>query len=242
MTVDILILVIMLIIFIFLLKRSKKNILQKRLDYIQRYSFPKRVEDAVLKAYPNLKAEQVSQVIDALREYFKIATIANGKMVSMPSQVVDVAWHEFLLFTKAYNNFCQKAFGKFFHHHPTEGMKSKTEAQRGIKLSWKIACKLENIDPKNPKSLPLLFAIDSLLNIPDGFKYSLNCKSQSNSFSSGCGGYCASDIGCSGGCGGSSDSSSWADSFSGDGSGCGGSSGDGGGCGGSSCGGGCGGS
>ena len=53
--------------------------------------------------------------------------------------------------------------------------------------------------------------MDSKLNIPDGFKYSLNCSAPgSNDYcaghigcGSGCGGGCAGDSsGCGGGCGG----------------------------------------
>jgi hypothetical protein len=36
----------------------------------------------------------------------------------MPSQAVDTAWHEFILLTKNYADFCEKAFGKFLHHTP----------------------------------------------------------------------------------------------------------------------------
>jgi len=38
----------------------------------------------------------------------------------MPSEIVYVAWHEFLLFTREYQVFSQKAMGRFLHHTPTE--------------------------------------------------------------------------------------------------------------------------
>jgi hypothetical protein len=57
-------------------------------------------------------------------------------------------------------------------------------------------------------SLPLLFVLDSELNIPDGFHYSLICQARDAS------GYCAGHIGCGSGCGSSSGCSS------GGGSGC----------------------
>lgn len=37
-----------------------------------------------------------------------------------PSKVVDYAWHEFILFTKLYENFCKEKLGKFIHHTPDE--------------------------------------------------------------------------------------------------------------------------
>lgn len=192
----------------FFIERKKRE--AKQLSYIENYTFPKRVRETIASTYPHLTEADIDLVLEGLRDYFRFARQASGKMVSMPSQVVDVAWHAFLLFTKIYQTFCKKSFGKFFHHHPAEAMKSKTLAQDGIKRVWNLACKKENISPSTPHTLPLLFALDAQLNIPDGFKYTLNCKGTSNS------GYCASDIGCGGdGCAGDS-------SDSGCGGGCGG--------------------
>ena len=177
----------------------------------------------LLSRYSHLNDEQVSLVFDTLKEYFHICNDANKKMVAMPSQVVDVAWHEFILSTRAYKEFCNKALGSFLHHTPTEVMKSPTTPSESIRRAWKLACKREDINPSKPLKLPMLFAIDSLLGIADGYNYVLDCNNPASpNYGSG---YCASDIGCSGGsCAGDmSDSSS--DGF-GDSS-----------CGGSSCGG-----
>lgn len=210
--------------YLYYLEKNKKQVQQ--LSYIMRFTFPKRVNEIVSKTYPHLTHDEIDQVLEGLRDYFYISNQAKGKIVSMPSQAVDVAWHEFILFTKAYQNFCQKAFGKFFHHHPAEAMKSKTTAQEGIKRAWSLACEKEGIYPKSPNKLPLLFAIDSQLNITDGFKYTLHCKAPhaSSSSTSGCGGFCASHIGCGGAASGGCNSGCSGDS---------GSSGCGGGCGGS---------
>lgn len=190
---------------------------QQREDFIDQYRFPPSIAPKVKQKYPHLTDDNLKKVIRGLREYFQICNLAGKRMVSMPSQVVDVAWHEFILFTREYHNFCNKALGKFLHHTPAEAMQNPTFAQEGIKRAWRFSCLRSHIDPKSPSRLPILFAIDSELEIPDGFKYSLNCKETGND------GYCASHIGC-GGCGG------------------GGCTGDGGdaGCG-SGCGGGCGG-
>ena len=194
---------------------------KKQLAFIQDYPFSPSLSIKLTEKYPHLTAENTSLVFDALRDYFLFCNRAQKRMVSMPSQVVDVAWHEFILFTRDYERFCNYAFKRFLHHTPTEAMKTKTLAQDGIKRAWKFACAKENIDPKRPHRLPLIFAIDSLLRIEDGFKYSLNC-SNKNSPDYG-DGYCASHIGCGGGCSGSS-ASCGADGCGGDGcvGGCGG--------------------
>jgi hypothetical protein len=130
-------------------------------------------------------------------------------MVAMPSQVVDDAWHEFILFSQLYEQFCHKGLGRFLHHTPAEAMDSPTQAKEGIKRAWQLACAIEWINPKKPASLPLLFAIDDLLKIEHGFIYRLDCLKDTadNAYCAshigdgGCGGG-GGDGGCTGGCGG----------------------------------------
>ena len=88
----------------------------------------------------------------------------------MPSQVVDVAWHEFILFTRDYRDFCQRGLGRFLHHVPAEAMAAPTDAQEGIRRAWYFACRDEGIAPRQAHRLPLLFALDAELGIADGFR------------------------------------------------------------------------
>jgi len=198
-------------IFLFVAFRSYRgSVVSKREHLIDTFRFPDSITKKIIEKYPHLNEQEASQIIEGLREYFQVCNIAGRRMVSMPSQAVDVAWHEFILFTKQYERFCNRALGRFLHHTPAEAMKSPTTAQTGIKTAWKISCYRENIKPKSAHKLPLLFAIDAKLNIPDGFKYSLNCSEP------GSNDYCASHIGCGSGCGGG---------YSGCSSGCGGEGG-----------------
>jgi hypothetical protein len=107
-------------------------------------------------------------------------------------------------------------------------MSTPQVAQTGIKNAWRLACRLEGINPRHPDRLPELFALDTELAIADGFHYALNCHNAAQD-GKGTPLYCASSIGCSSGCG----SGCGAGCGSGCGAGC--SSGD------SGCGGGCGG-
>ncbi|WP_218044237.1 glycine-rich domain-containing protein [Kiloniella majae] len=119
----------------------------------------------------------------------------------MPSQVVDVAWHEFILFTREYHDFCKKAFGRFLHHTPAEAMKSPTNAEEGIKRAWRLACELEGFatNTKQKKKglsftkdpLPRLFEIDRKLKIPNGFYYKRDCLDGEKME------FCTNNIGCS---------------------------------------------
>ncbi len=204
--------IVLYLFYYFGFKQYRQSLITKQEHFIANYVFPNKVNEMILKEYPHLTNEDIDLVFKGLKEYFIICHRAKKQMVSMPSQVIDVAWHEFILFTKKYNDFCKQSLGRFLHHTPAEAMKSQKVAQDGIKTAWRLACQREGINPSSPSALPLLFAIDSMLNIHNGFKYSLNCSNNNV----GDGGYCASHIGCSS-CGGS---------------GCGGEASCGGGCGG----------
>lgn len=211
----------------FVIRNLNSNVLvSKRRSYINAFTFPRTLTQRLLEKYPHLTDTEAGDVIEGLRDYFHICNDAGKSMVSMPSQAVDVVWHEFILFTLQYHNFCKKAFGRFLHHVPAEAMKTPTAAQKGIKLAWRLACRRERISLVKPHRLPRLFALDGRLNIPDGFTYQLNCQQRAGASGSSSGGYCASHIGCSSSCsaGGGCGSSNGCSSSSGcsSGSGCGG--------------------
>jgi hypothetical protein len=178
---------------LFIVYRKLKRLRQER--FIKKYAFPKAIPDKIIKHYPHLSPDQVERVMYGLREYFAICNIAGRRMISMPSQVVDVAWHEFILFTRSYELFCNKGLGRFLHHTPAEAMSTPQIAQEGIKRVWRLSCLREGLDPKNTLVLPTLFALDAELKIPDGFEYVMNCTGADGKQV-----YCAGHIGCGGGC------------------------------------------
>lgn len=194
----------------------------ERERFIRGYVFSKGVLTALCKACPTLREKDTYLVARALRTFFLAHARARGQTIGMPSKVVDALWHEFILDTRAYHDFCSQAFGSFFHHLPAARMRPGISSDEALRRTWRLACLEENINPKAATRLPLLFAIDAKLGIPEGNVYHLN-KPPHTSSGSGCGG---------GGCGGYG--------CTGDGlaAGDGGSGGDGGGDG---CGGGCGG-
>lgn len=186
--------------------------------YIANFPLHSLLDTRLAARRPELDAAQRTAVLDALRDYFIFCHQAGRRMLAMPSQAVDDAWHEFILFTRQYDNFCRHAFGRFLHHTPAEAMSSPTQASNGIKRAWRLACRHEGINPRQPERLPRLFALDATLGIAGGFVYQLDCMAARHGGDGT--GYCASHIGCSGGDGGSDGSSG--DSGDGGGGGCGG--------------------
>lgn len=215
---------------LFLLARTAWQRLGRgqRQRFIDAYPYDKFLDRRLAARRPELSASQREQVFAGLREYFHLCNTAGRRLVAMPSQAVDDAWHEFILFTRHYDKFCRQAFGRFLHHTPAEAMATPTQATQGIKRAWRLSCAREGIDPRKPARLPALFALDAALGIAGGFVYSLDCLAARHGVAAAGNdsAFCASHIGCGGGCSGSS--------------GCTGGS-DGSGDGGSSCGGGCGG-
>jgi len=189
-----------------------------RRRYIDEFDFVRLLDKRLAEKRPQLSAVERIEVFRGLRDWFAINQRAGRRKLSMPSQAVDDAWHEFILFTRNYKDFCQRGLGRFLHHVPAEAMSSPTQAQDGIKRSWRLACKHEHIDPKGPVRLPRLFALDGALGIAGGFTYHLDCMARG---AAGGDAYCAGHIGCGGGCSGcGSDSGGGCDS--GCGGGCGG--------------------
>ena len=193
---------------------------RRRAAFIDRYPFTGILDQRLAARRPELTPDQRAEVFAGLRDYFQICQRAGRRLVAMPSQAVDDAWHEFILFTRQYAQFCRSAFGRFLHHTPAEAMRSPTQASDGIKRTWRLACAREGIDPRRPQRLPRLFAMDAALLIAGGFIYQLDCLAAGRDGATGAG-FCASHIGCGSGCSGDSGSSD-GDGGSGCGGGCGG--------------------
>jgi hypothetical protein len=181
----------------------------KRESYIRHFVFPSSVLRSLEKTYPHLEEKDLFLTARALRQYFLAHLRARNRTVGMPSKAVDALWHDFILDTKSYHAFCKNAFGTYFHHIPAGKALSKGANREAMRLVWHLACLEENIDPKNATRLPLLFAIDSKLKIPDGNVYNLSALkeaprtgSDGNCGGIGCSGGGSCSGGCSGGCGG----------------------------------------
>ncbi|MDQ8038693.1 MAG: hypothetical protein REI12_14825 [Pedobacter sp.] len=193
------IVLLVLAIFAALIVAGRRRMLAHR--YIDAYVFDASVGKRLREKHPGLTPEQHELARQGLRDFLHICRQARLKGVSMPSQAVDELWHDFILSTRHYREFCRRAFGRYLHHHPAETMNSPTQATDGIRRAWQLACRREKIDPKNPDRLPRLFALDAQLGIAGGFVYTLNCMGPALAGEAGSSSsYCASHIGCGSGC------------------------------------------
>lgn len=209
-----------------------------RLKYIENYRFPSIVTKKFMEEYPKLSLEDIKQVETGLKQFFMLyALCQEGKKPKhgflMPSRLVDELWHNFMLDSANYAKFCNHVFGGMFHHKPGPDNGGNKKLHLEKKFSKELTNTYEYLkDLKNYTTVatigtvPVLFALDSLCQIPDGFYYDAQVMNNiehamrtqtaaSNSSDSGgsCGGLVATGSGscssssdgggsCGGGCGG----------------------------------------
>jgi hypothetical protein len=193
---------------------------------IRAYPFPTFLRDKLRAAHPQLDDAALREVERGLRQFFIASAQAGGRFVAMPSKVVDSLWHEYILYTRGYEAFCRKAFGRMLHHTPAEALPPSKAASSGqgqkfagLRRAWYWSCKEEAIDPRKPSRLPLLFALDSSLAIAGGFAYVPDCSLLGADRGST---HCGTSFSCGSSCGSGDSSSSDGSSCGGDGGGCGG--------------------
>ncbi|WP_295794317.1 hypothetical protein [Mucilaginibacter sp.] len=120
-----------------------QNVLDFNLDEpVSAYSFSTRLE--------NENFWTVNFARDAIAEYKKFMYLAavSEYMVS-PSPIVDVVWHQHLIFTQSYDEFCRVLGKKIAHvpatHHNADFEKFKSASERTAKLY------IENFGPQTPE-------------------------------------------------------------------------------------------
>lgn len=212
----------------------QRQVKLKREAHIRTFVLPKGLFEKLTQKHPHLSTKECQLVAQGLRQFFLAHLKSGRKFVSMPSQVVDDLWHEFILYTKNYRQFCQHAFGRFLHHTPAIVLGTARQDDGGLRRCWHFACLEENINPGKPSCLPLLFALDTKLNIPNGFIYTPDCSGFRRQDDSSGTVYCGAELGSSDGSGGGDSGSCGSGGNDGGSDGGGGDSG----CGGGGCGGG----
>lgn len=169
--------------FLILILRWFLILIRKR--FINKYSFPDSVVINIKKAYPKINDAEIIMISKALKDYFYITHVVGKFYISMPSKIVSEFWYEFSSLNKEYNSFCKKAFGKNLEWLEAEGIQGS-----GIEMIWENICVLEDIDPIIPDKVPMLFKLDRLLKVENGFWYTDNCQKSNKQKNE----YCVSKI------------------------------------------------
>jgi hypothetical protein len=189
--------VLVAIVFVELSLRARR---QRRLRHLRVAPLPPGIYDKLRIRRPDIDPVHFPRIERALRDFFEAYLLSGRKPVSMPSQAADELWHEFILYTRQYQQFCNAAFGRFLHHAPATVLSGQYDRNVGLRRVWWYCCKRESIDPRKAARLPLLFALDTQLALADGFHYALDCnglrKQKDDGASGGCGGgiQCTTDM------------------------------------------------
>ncbi|QVY59846.1 hypothetical protein [Cytobacillus gottheilii] len=90
--------------------------IEEKLEQSLPFSYEDNVLNRVLREFPKTSSLQVDWAIYELKRYFVMNAIL--KSVPMFSAKADEVWHEMLMFTREYQQFCNSFFGGYLHHAP----------------------------------------------------------------------------------------------------------------------------
>ena len=105
-------------------RNFKRNVLE-----INKSLKPDQLASEILHTRPLLRQKLARALFcspndseKALCETIKFLVLAGENMDGQltPSARIDLAWHEFILFTRTYENFCEEQLGKMIHHEPSD--------------------------------------------------------------------------------------------------------------------------
>lgn len=147
-------------------------------SYIDSYEFHHSIINSFALKHPKLSKTKVDRVFDGLKEYFSASYRAGGSELAMPSLIVGEAWHDFILHTKLYEDFCSNAFGKYLHHTPSTALtvSSMDIDRQALMNTWSYLNSGSYTSRKDGDGLyiPLIFLIDVELAIAGGVEYSFD--------------------------------------------------------------------
>ncbi|GAB2529084.1 glycine-rich domain-containing protein [Simplicispira piscis] len=150
---------------------ARRWALAVRERFIREAPLPQLLKRKLRDTYPLLSPKDADLVERGLRQFFMACLRSDKHFVAMPSRAVDALWNAFSQIPQTYQHWCQNALGYVPEHSPAQVLGKKAHHNDGLRRAWYWACKDEAIHPRLPSRLPLLFALDTKLAIPDGFHY-----------------------------------------------------------------------
>jgi hypothetical protein len=147
----------------------------RRQEFVATYDLPEGLEQDLIEKYPDLGSAEIA--LRGLRQWLRLH-VAAPQLLAMPSQAVDLLWHDFILHTEAYQLFCRKAYGRPLHHSPERSMDSNNARLlngEAMARTFAMACVDEGIRMPTTLALPILFSVDTTIALPDGQHWVLDC-------------------------------------------------------------------
>lgn len=106
----------------------QQTILQLEKSYNKH--FANKLKIRIQQEYPHMKTLEYRWKLIELKRYFIMASLL--KQVPMFSDEVDDLWHEMLMFTKSYADFCAELMGSTVHHGKQSPAAKRQEHVHGL--------------------------------------------------------------------------------------------------------------
>jgi hypothetical protein len=90
------------------------------LGYEAPYLIEKLLKDHIVET-----AEEGETLFAEVKRFLVLGHVDKTKIWDMYSLRVDEVWHQFILFTKQYTDFCQRFFGRYIPHSPSNAPESQ---------------------------------------------------------------------------------------------------------------------
>ena len=100
---------------------------------VMAYENPEMVERYALRN--GCSVERAQALFEETKRFLIVAVKCDGPVT--PSTELDEMWHHFILHTPQYAEFCDRFFGGFVHHVPTEDS-AEADLQPMLDLAWTL--------------------------------------------------------------------------------------------------------
>ena len=90
----------------------------------------------------NVSNQEAQTAFTELKKFLFICGTTDEKLT--PSIALDDIWHQFILFTKSYMNFCNEYFGRMIHHLPD--VEFNQETKKANNLSYAKTCEIAEME------------------------------------------------------------------------------------------------
>lgn len=90
-------------------------------DYLKMYKSAaafdtQQLSDSYQRQY-GVDSEYADRLVDGLHKWLTVCALEPNEGYALFGEV-DLIWHEFILDTEKYEEYCEKSFGRFMHHAP----------------------------------------------------------------------------------------------------------------------------
>jgi hypothetical protein len=88
----------------------------------------------IISRFTDMYAIAEEEAVDIFQETKKFLYICRMPGIFIPDDllIVDEMWHNFILFTKEYQRFCDEHFGSFIHHLPATKKEKALQKQMNV--------------------------------------------------------------------------------------------------------------